>query len=197
MQRKEASQRVMAIVGATDDDLLHLGPDHRHDAEQVGGHARGPISLLIPREQVTGQRQAQHDQHQHQAEPEVDFARGPIGAIDDHLHQVERQQHDHGLREKVVHPAQQPAAGHFVLNVEHAFPSGLRTGTVVHPEKQAGDHLRDEHERERAAPHVAPAGAAGNALVECFVHQLAATGAMVQPIEKGLHPLTTLSARPL
>ena len=62
VQRKKASQCVMPVLGATDDEFLHIRPGKRHEVHQVGGNTGGPKSFLIPRQQVAGQRQSQHEQ---------------------------------------------------------------------------------------------------------------------------------------
>ena len=152
---------------------------------------------MVPRQQVAGERQSQHDLHQDEAEPEIDLARRTVRAVDHHLHKVERQQHDHRVGHEVVHAAQQPAARHLVLDVVDALPGGLRAGAVRGPQHHAGDDLHEEAEHQRAAPDVAPARAAGNVFVERVVHERAVAGAMVQPIEEAAHPIGILSAMPV
>src|SRR5882724_7313594 len=80
--------------------------------------------------------------------------------------------------------AEEPAAGHFVLDVIDAFVGGGAAGAVGHPEEEAGDGLRDEGEDEHAAGDVAEAGAAGNALEEGVVDEPAVAGAVVEPVEE-------------
>ena len=65
-----------------------------------------------------------------------------------------RQQH---VGRVVVHRPQQPSAGDVGLQEIDAFPGGLRAGAVVDPEKEAGDRLDAEGERDGARPDLAPA----------------------------------------
>ena len=156
VQRKEARQCVMPVLGATDDELLHLRPGERDEVHQVGGDTGGPKSFLIPRQQVAGQRQGQHEQQQQDTKPVVHLTRRLVRAVDHDLHQVQQQQHRHELRRPVVNAAQQPAAGHLVLDVVDRLPRVAGAGAVAHPQKHAGDELYEDGERERAAPDVAP-----------------------------------------
>ena len=181
VQREEARQRMVAVFAAADHELLQGFADEGDQAHEARRHAGRPIAALIPREQIAGERQAQDDLHQNQAEPEIEFARRFICAVDHHLKQVERQQHDHGLRHVMVQPAQQPAELHLVLDVIGAFPGRLTAGAIGHPEKQAGDHLHGESKHERAAPDVAPARAAGHSFVERFMQESADAGAIFDP----------------
>ena len=196
MQREETRQRVMPVVAAAHDDLLQFRSDERGDRGDVRGDPRGPEALLVPGQQVTGQRERQHQHQQDDARPEVEFPRGLVGAVDDHLHQVQDEQHGHRVRGVMMEPAQEPAAPHLMLDEVDALPRGLRTRAVRQPEEAAGDHLDHEAERQRAAPDVAPARAAGNVFVERFVDQPLVAGAVVEPVERGLHQTGILSCTP-
>src|SRR5207248_8525607 len=83
----------------------------------------------------------------------------------------------------VVQPAQEPSAGHFILNVVNALISGLGAGAVVGPEEKPGDELDDEGEEDDAAPGVAPARAAGDVLVEQRLGEGGDAGAVFEPVE--------------
>ena len=65
----------MSIVGAADDDLLQRGANHWRDGHDVGRDFGCPITL-VPREQVSGEREAEDEQQQSDAEPKIHFARG-------------------------------------------------------------------------------------------------------------------------
>ena len=174
----------MAIVGPADDQFRQ---PLVHQPQKIRRHARGPVALLVPRKQISGERKAEHDLHQHQAEPKIHFPRRTIRPVDHHLHQVQHQQHDHRLGRVMVQPAQQPAPVHLILDVEDAFPSRMSAGAVGHPKKNAGDDLHEEREHQRAAPNVSPARAAGNPLVQRFMHEAAISRAMIQPVEQFSH----------
>ncbi len=66
---------MMAVIRPAHHKLLQTFADQRHEAQQIGGHPRRPIAFLIPRQQIAGQRQPQHDQHENQPQPEIHFAR--------------------------------------------------------------------------------------------------------------------------
>ena len=115
----------MAVIRPADDKLLQCRADERRDGHDICGHLGRPISLLVPRQQVPGEGESQDEQQQKEAKPVIHFARGFVSAVDHHLHEMEHQQHVHGLGGEVVQPAQQPAACHLVLDVIDAFPGGL------------------------------------------------------------------------
>ena len=91
VQCEEARQRVVPVLGSADHELLQLRPDERHEVDQVSGDLGGPKPFLIPRQQVAGQRQGQHEQQQQDAEPVVHLARRLVRAVHDDLHQVQQQ----------------------------------------------------------------------------------------------------------
>ena len=196
MQREEAREGVMSILRAADDDFLQARSNQRHDGGNVRRHLGCPIAFLVPRQQVAGERHAQHQAEQRQPEPEVHFARRFVGPVNHHLHQMQHQQHRHHMRRVMMQPAQQPAARHFVLDEINALPRRLRTGAVSHPEKNSRDELRDETKRQRAAPDVTPARAARNVFVQRLVRQLAEADAVIQPVEQAFHATGIFSALP-
>ena len=130
VQGVEVRQRVMAVLRAADDDLLNERADDGQVAGDVRGHLRGPVALLVPRQQIAGQAQAQNDAHERQAEPPVDLARRQVGAGDDDLQHVQAEQHDHRLRAEMVQAADQPAEVHLVLDEVDAAPGRAVAGAV-------------------------------------------------------------------
>ena len=119
--------------------------------------------------------------------PVIHLTRRFVGPVNEDLHEMEDEQHVHRLRGEVVNPAQQPAAGHFVLDIIDAFPGRLRTGAVSHPEKNPGNKLDGERESERAAPNIAPARAAWHIFIEGFVKEFFVAGPVVQPGKQRVH----------
>ena len=196
VQREEARERVVAVAGATHEHGLQCGANARAHAHEIRGDGRAPVAVLVPRQQVAGERQRQHEQQQRHAEPEVHFARGLVRPVDDHLHEVQHQQHGHGLGGEVVDAAQQPAAPHLVLNPVDTLPGRLGAGAVGHPQDQPGDDLHCEEEGEGAPPHVPPAGAAGDVLEERLVQQSLVAGPVVQPGAQSTHQTATRSGEP-
>jgi hypothetical protein len=185
VQGKEAGQRVVSIFPAPDGDNLRIFAHNGHERHQIRRDVRGPKALLVPRQQITRQPQAQHEHHQHQPQPVVHLPRLAIGPIPHHLQQVQGHHHDHRLGHEVVNPAQEPPPGHLVLDVPHAFVSRLAAGAVGHPQEQTGDRLCQEGKHEHAARDIAEAGAAGDVFVQGLVRRMAEPRAVVEPIEEG------------
>ena len=196
VQREEPRECVMTVVAAADDQPLQRFADHGHERDHVRRDLRRPISFLVPRQQVTREREPEHELHQNEAEPEIDLARRAIRAVDHDLHEVDRHQHDHHLRREVVHAAQQPAGRHLVLDVVNAFPRRLRAGAVRRPQDQARHDLHEKAKAQRAAPYVPPPRTARNVLVQRGVGERPDTGAVIEPIEQATHPTGFLSAIP-
>src|SRR5689334_3035274 len=97
----------------------------------------------------------------------------------------------------MVQPAEEPAAGHLVLNEINAFPGGLRTGAVCHPEKNAGDELNAEGKGQGAAPNVTPARSTRHIFIKRFMRDFAVPGSVVQPVENFSHVTGVFSALPV
>ena len=91
MQSKKTSQRMMSVTGTTDYDPLQVFSNNGHQCHQVCRHVRGPVTFLIPRQQIAGEPQAQHDLHQDQPEPKVNLAWCPVRSVNDNLEQVQGQ----------------------------------------------------------------------------------------------------------
>ena len=190
-RREEARQGVVAVFRPADDHFLLEFANHGHVASDVRRHLRGVIALLVPRQQIAGQAQAEDDAHQAQAEPPVDFARRQMGPRDDDLQHVHAHQHDHCLRAEVMQAADEPAEIHLVLDEVNAVP-GLRVaGAVRRHQQHAGDELDREDEDEDAAPDVAPLRAAGNVFQQQRVDEPAQAGAVVHPVAKGSNHVRT------
>ena len=186
----------MAVISPADDEALQRGPDDRSNGHDVRGDFCGPVTFLVPGQQVAGEREGQHEQQEAEAEPEVDFARGFVGPVDDHLHQVQDEQDVHHRGSEVVNAAQQPAASHLVLDVINAFPCRLRTRAVGHPEKKPGDELDGEAKDQRAAPDVTPARAARDVFVKRILDDAPITSAAIEPVEQPVHHAGIFSLSP-
>src|SRR5579872_3573913 len=98
---------------------------------------------------------------------------------------MEHEEHDQHLRRVLVQSAQEPAAGHFGLDVIDAFPGRLRAWTVSHPEKQPRDKLDGNAEGHNAAPHITPARATRYVFAERRARPGSKTGALIKPGENG------------
>ncbi len=89
MKGKESGQRVMAVIGTADNQLLERWADDRDNAHETRGHLGRTKPFLIPGQQVPRETQPQRQQEQHHPEPIVDLARSLVGPVDDDLKQVQ------------------------------------------------------------------------------------------------------------
>ena len=157
VHREEPRQCVMSVLFAALSQLLNLLTDDRRDAHDVCRHFGRVITLLVPRQQVSGQAEGQDDLHQDQTQPEVNLTRRLIRSVNNHLNQVNRQQHDHCLSSEVMDASHQIAKEHLFLDVVNAFPGRLSTRAVGRPQENTRDDLNGKREDKRAAPDVPPA----------------------------------------
>ena len=65
VNRKKSGERVVAVVGATHNELLDGWAEDGNKACQIGRYTSRPIALLIPRQQVASEGHSQHQHHQH------------------------------------------------------------------------------------------------------------------------------------
>ena len=196
MQREESRQGVVTIFRPALDQFLCFHTDDRCVAHDLGRHLCRVISLLVPWQQVPGQGQSEHDLHQHQAQPKIHLTWRLVRPVNDHLHQVHSHQNDHQLCREMVQPPDDRPKRHLVLNVIHALPGRIGTGTVSGPQEESGDHLHAEGEDQRAAPDVTPTGSAGDPFVECLVQNTGVSGAVVEPSQQTADHISTFSEIP-
>src|SRR4051812_35754682 len=64
VEAEEPGDRLVAVVEAAAPDLLDRRAEPRGPAGDVGRDLGGPVSLLVPGEQVAGQAEAQGEEHQ-------------------------------------------------------------------------------------------------------------------------------------
>ena len=171
VQAVEAGDRLVAVVGAANQDPLQIRPRDRRPAHDVGRDLGRPIALLVPRQQVSRQAEAEREEQQCHPEPPVKLARPAISPGPEHLEEVQHQQNDHRLRGEVMDAADEPAPPHLVADIEDARPGHRRRRAVRRHQKDPGKDLDHEHDRQRRAEDVSPARASGNRFVECFLHQ--------------------------
>ena len=139
VQAVEPGERLVAVVGAPDHDLLEVRADHRRTAHDVGRDLGRPVALLVPGEQVAGQAEAEREEQQGHAEPPVELAGPAIRAGPDDLEQVQGQQHHHRLRREVVDAADEPAVPHVVADVEDARPGHRGRRAVRRHQQDPGE----------------------------------------------------------
>ena len=199
VHRIEAREREAAVLGAALHQLLRGLPYHRDGASDVGGDAGCPVALLIPRQEIAGEREAEHDREEPEPDPPGDLARLLVGAEQRDLEQMRREHDHHRLRAVVMEPAHQPTASLGELDVVDAGPRGLLARCVARHERHAGDRLHEEGAEQRAAEHVGPARAAGDGLVEQVREQLAVAGPLIDKIAGAREEaqVSTFSRKPM
>ena len=105
----------MPVLGASLQEALDPLPDERQRTRDARGHPSRPVALLIPRQQVAGQRKAQDDEQEQHAEDPVEFAGATVGPVEEDLDDVQRTQDHHGARPEVVDAAHDSAESDAVL----------------------------------------------------------------------------------
>ena len=187
MQGKETGKGMVARLVASDKELLQVVPDKGSISHDIGGNLRGPVSLLVPGEQVTGQPEAHCHAKEGKTEPEIEFTRSRIGAVYNHLHQVQDQQDNHELRSPVMNSPQPVTTLHVLLKVMNAFPCRVCTRTVEHPEHDPCDELDHDGKGQGAAPDITPAGPSRDILKKSLTSDPPDTGTIINPVQKVLH----------
>ena len=95
VQREEVAQRVVAVERSALQQPLERRPHDRRRADDAGRDLRGPVALLIPGQQVAGQRERQHQAEHQNADDPVHLARRLVRAEDHHLREVDAGHDDH------------------------------------------------------------------------------------------------------
>jgi hypothetical protein len=195
VQRVEAGQRRLPVVVTADDRALQPLPHQRHARRDVGRDLGRPVPLLIPRQQVPGQRQSLNQPEQREADPPGHLARALVRAVEHHLQHVEPEHDHHRLRAVVMEAADQPPERDLVLQVVDARPRVLHGRRVGRHHQQAGDHLHHEDHRERATEDVRPARPAPHLFVERVAQERAVPRPIVEERQRLLdhQPISTLS----
>jgi len=60
---EETGKSGRAYIRSAPQDLLNVLANHRDGTCNVGSHYRGPVSLLIPRQKVPGERESEGEKH--------------------------------------------------------------------------------------------------------------------------------------
>ena len=163
------------------------GCPRRDAASDVRANGGGPISALVPGQQVTGEPEDQgQDEQQHAADP-VQFARLLVGAHDENARHMGDAHHDHAVGRPVMDHADGRPKTDLVFDEQDAVIGFSRGGLVVEGQHDAGDALHHEQEGRDAAQAVPPIhGKPGDRLgrqfrkngrkLVAFVHPLDGTG---------------------
>ncbi|PRQ07406.1 hypothetical protein ENSA7_28870 [Enhygromyxa salina] len=194
MQRIEPGNRQITILRPTLQRVLQQ-VTKRHRPHDPGRDLRRPVPLLIPRQQVAGQRKRQHQPTHREAGPPVELTRLPIRPREHHLHQVQDRDDHHHRRSVVMQPTQEPPAGDPILQVRGARPRVARRRAIIGSQQDPQHDLLQEQVGQHAAKHIAHAGATWNLLVERLLGERPNPRTLVDPVHDP-HQTFTLASTP-
>ncbi len=140
---------------------------------------------LIPREQIAGQAECEHEQQQHDAGRPRDFPRTFVRAEKQHAQQMQhREDHDETGAEK-MQPPQHAAELELRHDETQALVRVRRHRHVVHRQRDAGDELQRQQKQQHAAEREEPVHVTRNGFVENAPQARAISGAIVEPVAEG------------
>ena len=119
-----------------------------------------PVALLVPGQQVAGQREHGTSAEQRQPDHPVQLARAPVGAEQHDLQQVQAGDDDQRRRAEAVQAAHEPAERQLVLDVSDRRPGAGHRRRVRGRQEDAGHRLQHEQPGGDGAERVPEAGAA-------------------------------------
>src|SRR5690606_25512748 len=111
----------------------------------------GEVRLVVPRQQVTGEAEPQHHKKEQDADHPVELPGVFVGTGEEDAQGVEEQHDDRHAGAPVVHPPDDLAEGHFVLQVFHAGVGVNDVRNVVHGQKHPGQNLNHHDEKGQTA----------------------------------------------
>jgi hypothetical protein len=152
------------------------------DVDRDGGR---PVRLLIPRQQVPGQREAQDDQEEHDACHPRHLARRLVRPEQDDAQHVDDGGNDDEAGAEEMQAADDAAKRHALADVADAVVRVIRRRHVVHRQDHPRDELDAQQEEQDAAGDEPPAHARGQRLVEQVAAARAIAGPGVEPVEEG------------
>ena len=147
----EAGERHGSQLLAAAEDLQDRSADDRGGAGDVGADDRRPVGLLVPRQQVAGEGEAEHDEEQARADQPGDLARVAVGAPHEDPQRVQADEQHQQAGRPVVDPADDRAERRLV-DVLDALVGVVRARDVRHRERDAGHDLDHEQEQRGACP---------------------------------------------
>jgi hypothetical protein len=109
----------------------------------VGPDRDRPVGQLVPRQQVSGERQAQRDDQQAQPDQPIELARAAVRAGVERPHHVQQHGHHHHVGRPAVDVADEPARRHDEVDVLDRIVRHFGIGFVVEHQQHTG-HQRDQ-----------------------------------------------------
>ena len=178
----EARQRRAAHDLSGQQQLHQPLADQRHPVGLRGPHHHRPVGVLVPAQQLPGERQPHRQQQQDRPGQPVHLARELVAAQQVGLADVGHDQHHHRRGAPEVDPAQHAAQRRLLGDEVQAVVGVARRRDVGAGQRDAGDDLQDEGEQHAAADRVRPADPAvrlGHRVVEHRPEQLRGAEAVV------------------
>ena len=105
--------------------------DDGNDARHLDSHDASPVGLLIPREKVAGEAEADHDLCEEKPHDPDHLVRLLVRPPQEDLCRVDDQHDDHGRRTPVMDSADEPAVVHVFHDVADRLPGVVHGGRVV------------------------------------------------------------------
>src|SRR5262245_6243994 len=163
--------------------------DRRDDSGDVGPNLGGKVGQLVPRKQIAAEAEGQRKKQQESAGDPGQFARAPEGPEEKRAEHMDERCGDHEIGRPAGDRTDQPAKLHLGHDELNAFESGLRAGTVVKKEQNAGADLNHE-EKEGHSPKVIPEGMAvtRNLFVVDLGLERAPTQSLFRPFGQRMYP---------
>ena len=157
MKGEEARKSSTSDDGTTQHQIHQRAANERYAADDRGPNAQSPIGVLIEAEHLTGERHAQSHQQEKNADNPGEFARELVSSEGKDLRHVDEHNGDHEVGAPAVHRAQEPAERQLMIEHVQAVP-GMSAGRHIHDrQKNAGDDLKHEQCKGRAAEDIPPA----------------------------------------
>src|ERR1035437_3354781 len=146
MEYVKAQQSRFANAMATQQNLAHLAADERSITAYIGSHRDGPVSQLVPRQQVTSEGQSQSEQEQEHTNHPVELARLFIRAGVEHPAHMEKDADHHAVGRPAMHVSEERAHEHDKLQILHVLVSLRRVRPVIAHQRDPG--LGENHEEK-------------------------------------------------
>jgi len=166
VRRVPAQQRQRAKIAAAAHHVRHLLSEERRAPRDVDRHGGRPVRLLIPRQQIAGEREAEDEEQQDDAGHPRHLAWLLVRTEHHDAQHVNHCGNDDEARAEEVQAADDAAERQLIGDVADAVVGVLRRGHVVHRQHHAGNQLHAEQEEQDAAGDEPPAGSGREPFVE-------------------------------
>ena len=151
MQHIPTEQCFGPDFGTAKQHETNLRTDDRRIAHHVGSYGNGPQCKLVPRQQVTGERQEQCEREQDNADYPVEFAWCFVCAMVKNARHVQKHAEHHEVCTPTMHVAHHQTERHRSLQRLNVLPCIGCSWSVEEHQENAGDSKQDKQEEAEAA----------------------------------------------